>query len=159
MNQRHNYSMVNRKGAATTENVDVDGYGHILIGNVSWKGNRGDVTALNTEECTLTNNSFGPDAFTVADADFVTVSPTSFFASRDAEGNLPEILFLVGKKGRKLAQLQMGYAWEKETSAVEQTIILKDNNPCVIYNLQGQRVQQMQLGNIYIVNGKKVYVR
>ena len=35
MNQRHNYSMVNRKGTATTENVDVDGYEHILIGRVS----------------------------------------------------------------------------------------------------------------------------
>lgn len=144
MNQRHNYSMVNRKGTATTENVDVDGYEHILIGNVSWKGNRGDVTALNTEKCTLANNSFGPDAFMVADVDFVTVSPASFFTSRDAEGNLPEILFLVGKQGRKLAQLQMGYAWEKEASVVEQTIIYKDNEPCGIYTLQGQRVQQVQ---------------
>ena len=159
MNQRHNYSMVNRKGTATTENVDVDGYEHILIGNVSWKGNRGDVTALNTEKCTLANNSFGPDAFMVADVDFVTVSPASFFTSRDAEGNLPEILFLVGKQGRKLAQLQMGYAWEKEASVVEQTIIYKDNEPCGIYTLQGQRVQQVQRGKMYIVNGKKVYVR
>ena len=159
MNQRHNYSMVNRKGTATTENVDVDGYEHILIGNVSWKGNRGDVTALNTEKCTLANNSFGPDAFMVADVDFVTVSPASFFTSRDAEGNLPEILFLVGKQGRKLAQLQMGYAWEKEASVVEQTIIYKDNEPCGIYTLQGQRVQQLQRGKMYIVNGKKVYVR
>lgn len=159
MNQRHNYSMVNRKGTATTENVDVDGYEHILIGNVSWKGNRGDVTALNTEKCTLANNSFGPDAFMVADVDFVTVSPASFFTSRDAEGNLPEILFLAGKQGRKLAQLQMGYAWEKEASVVEQTIIYKDNEPCGIYTLQGQRVQQVQRGKMYIVNGKKVYVR
>lgn len=159
MNQRLNYSMVNRKGTATTENVDVDGYEHILIGNVSWKGNRGDVTALNTEKCTLANNSFGPDAFMVADVDFVTVSPASFFTSRDAEGNLPEILFLVGKQGRKLAQLQMGYAWEKEASVVEQTIIYKDNEPCGIYTLQGQRVQQVQRGKMYIVNGKKVYVR
>ena len=159
MNQRHNYSMVNRKGTATTEIVDVDGYEHILIGNVSWKGNRGDVTALNTEKCTLANNSFGPDAFMVADVDFVTVSPASFFTSRDAEGNLPEILFLVGKQGRKLAQLQMGYAWEKEASVVEQTIIYKDNEPCGIYTLQGQRVQQVQRGKMYIVNGKKVYVR
>ena len=159
MNQRHNYSMVNRKGTATTENVDVDGYEHILIGNVSWKGNHGDVTALNTEKCTLANNSFGPDAFMVADVDFVTVSPASFFTSRDAEGNLPEILFLVGKQGRKLAQLQMGYAWEKEASVVEQTIIYKDNEPCGIYTLQGQRVQQVQRGKMYIVNGKKVYVR
>ena len=159
MNQRHNYSMVNRKGAATTDNVDVDGYGHILIGNVSWKGNRGDVTALNTEECTLASNTFGPDAFTVADADFVTVSPSSFFASRDAEGNLPEIQFLVGKQGRKLAQLQMGYAWEKETSRIEETIIHNVNAPCGIYNLQGQRVQQVQRGKMYIINGKKVYVR
>ena len=159
MNQRHNYSMVNHKGTATTENVDVDGYEHILIGNVSWKGNRGDVTALNTEKCTLANNSFGPDAFMVADVDFVTVSPASFFTSRDAEGNLPEILFLVGKQGRKLAQLQMGYAWEKEASVVEQTIIYKDNEPCGIYTLQGQRVQQVQRGKMYIVNGKKVYVR
>lgn len=66
---------------------------------------------------------------------------------------------LVGKQGRKLAQLQMGYAWEKETSGVEQTIIQKDNEPCGIYNLQGQRVQQMQRGKMYIVNGKKVYLR
>lgn len=159
MNQRHNYSMVNRKGTATTDNVDVDGYDHILIGNVSWKGNRGDVTALDTERCTLTNNSFGPDAFTVADADFVTVSPSSFFASRDAEGNLPEILFLVGKQGRKLTQLQMGYAWEEETNGIEQAVIHKVNEPCDIYNLQGQRVQQMQRGKMYIVNGKKIFLR
>ena len=159
MNQRHNYSMVNRKGTATTDNVDVDGYGHILIGNVSWKGNRGDVTALDVEKCTLTNNSFGPDAFTVADADFVTVSPSSFFASRDAEGNLPEITFLVGRQDRKLAQLQMGYAWEEETNGVEQTIIRNAKEPCGVYNLQGQRVMQMKRGEIYIVNGKKVYVR
>ena len=92
----------------------------------------------------------------VAHAKTIYVAPDG---SDDAEGNLPEIQFLVGKQGRKLAQLQMGYAWEKETSRIEETIIHNVNAPCGIYNLQGQRVQQVQRGKMYIINGKKVYVR
>ena len=158
MNQRHNYSMVNRKGTATTENVDVDGYEHILIGNVSWKGNRGDVTALNTEKCTLANNSFGPDAFMVADVDFVTVSPASFFTSRDAEGNLPEKIYWTdGASAHTFIGYSLpaeDYHWVDNGNGT-----YKDNEPCGIYTLQGQRVQQVQRGKMYIVNGKKVYVR
>jgi len=65
----------------------------------------------------------------------------------------------VAPDGSDDAQLQMGYAWEKETSRIEETIIHNVNAPCGIYNLQGQRVQQVQRGKMYIINGKKVYVR
>lgn len=155
MNQRHNYSMVNRKSTAADGNIDVDGYVHILIGNVSWKGNRGDVTAIDTEKCTLDNNSFAPDAFTVTDAMFVTTHPSSLFGSRDAEGNLPQIDFLVGRLGSRIANLQMGYLWQEDNpSALPQTSI--DPQRKTIFTLQGQRVENMMHGHIYIVNGRKV---
>lgn len=34
-NGAYNYNMVNRKGPSAQENVDVDGYGHVMEDNVS----------------------------------------------------------------------------------------------------------------------------
>jgi len=123
MNQRDNYNMVNRK--TTDEAVDVAGYGHVLSGNVSWSPAKEHLSNCNTTTSTLTNNTFAPTTVTVAATHFVSTDPSHLFASRDAEGNLPEMDFLVAKSGTTMANNGMGWAWQES----EQTGIAAMDRP------------------------------
>ena len=61
--------MVNRK--SIEEAVDVDGYGHDLYGNLSYRPTLSDADCvnINTSQSTLTNNSFLP-SMSLSDTDF-----------------------------------------------------------------------------------------
>ena len=108
-NQRDNYNMVNRH--STDDAVDVPGYGHQLIGNVSFEANTNDLSNIDLASSVLTNNTFGPTAFTVTAAMFVSTNPSELFLARDIDGHLPEMTFLKGKRGGQLATQQMGWGW------------------------------------------------
>ena len=56
-NGNYNYSMVNRRGAKSTDNVDVDGYGHVVTDNSSASA-RGRHTAWLGSTCEVTGNSW-----------------------------------------------------------------------------------------------------
>ena len=107
MNRHDNYNMVNRKSTAI--NVDVAGYDHILIGNVSWNPRAQHIAKCDTARSSLINNTFAPTAISVSDADFVSTDPSRLFVARDAEGNLPAIDFLVAKKESVLSKLGLGW--------------------------------------------------
>ncbi|MGN1263861.1 MAG: right-handed parallel beta-helix repeat-containing protein [Prevotella sp.] len=161
---KSNYNMVNRKN--TDEAVDVAGYDHILINNVSWtftdtsKG--GHLTNCDENSCTLLNNSFAPSetAFELSASMFVSNDPALLFAPRLAGGMLPEIDFLRGKKGSVLAERGMGWAWQKdeEDNAIK-GIVHEDAARAAtsgIFDLSGHRVDVMKNGCIYIMNGRKI---
>jgi hypothetical protein len=97
-NQRDNYNMVNRQSTAADGNVDVDGYGHVLIGNVSWIPKYQHLSNCNTDQCTLADNSFAPTQTDITTSYFVSTDSSLMFVSRDIDGNLPETGFLVAKK-------------------------------------------------------------
>lgn len=107
MNRHDNYNMVNRKSTAI--NVDVAGYDHILIGNVSWNPRAQHIAKCDTARSSLINNTFAPNAISVSDADFVSTDPSRLFVARDADGNLPAIDFLVAKKESVLSKLGLGW--------------------------------------------------
>ncbi len=153
-NQRYNYSMVNRK--SVDEVVDVDGYNHILTNNVSWHDNGKHLTQCDMNSSTLTNNSFGPTSVAVGSSSFVSVNPSDLFAPRDAEGNLPDIYFMVGKQGSAIAEAQMGWAWQSAT-AIQTTKMTATSHE--IYNLLGCRVSNPIPGHLYIIDGKKQLFR
>lgn len=111
-NQRDNYNMVNRRSTAADGNVDVPGYGHVLVGNVSWNPTMSDLSNYDAVTGTLENNSFGPQPIVVTPVDFVSIDPSSLFATRNSDGSLPDVEFLVGKKGRQLEALRMGWWWQ-----------------------------------------------
>lgn len=110
---RSNYNMVNRK--TTDEAVDVPGYGHILRNNVSYAfadaSDGGHLINCDASRCIVENNSFAPSETTVAVSaeQFVSIDPASLFLPRDAEGNLPEMTFLLAKPGSLLAERKMGW--------------------------------------------------
>ena len=112
-NQRDNYNMVNRRSTTSDGNTDVPGYGHVLVGNVSWNPGMNDLSNCDSASSTLENNSFGPQPIVVTPANFVTIDPSVLFAPRSSDGSLPAIDFLVAKKGHQLEALRMGWKWQK----------------------------------------------
>ncbi len=160
---KSNYNMVNRKN--TNEAVDVAGYNHTLVNNVSWtfrdasKG--GHLINCDKNTSTLINNSFAPadSAFELSASMFVSNDPSLLFVARLAGGVLPETDFLLGKKGSILAERGMGWAWQKDDEDNAIRDIVQGSRPCRtvkgVYDLFGHSVTKMKNGCIYIVNGKK----
>lgn len=96
-NGRHNYCMVNRRGSGATDNVDVNGYGHVIEHNLSY----GSTRVMNwvngdQDSCTVGSNSFGWDATGktwvdqahLTDADFESLDENDIMAPRQADGSL-----------------------------------------------------------------------
>jgi len=154
-NQRYNYSMVNRK--SQSEAVDVDGYDHILISNVSWHDNGKHLTQCDATSSTLTNNTFGPTTMGVISSRFVSVDPANLFAPRDAEGNLPDINFMVAKQDSPIAKAEMGWAWQSSDTGI--TAPTKKTASHRIYDISGCLVATPIPGRFYIVDGKKLIAR
>ncbi|MCR4603968.1 MAG: right-handed parallel beta-helix repeat-containing protein [Prevotella sp.] len=154
-NQRYNYSMVNRK--SQSEVVDVDGYDHILTNNVSWHTSGKHLTQCDQTTSTLTNNTFGPTTIAVNSSSFVSVTATNLFAPRDAEGNLPDINFMVAKQGSPIADGEMGWAWQHAETSITTPVTTADAPQ--VYDISGSQVKTPIPGHIYIINGKKQLIR
>ena len=96
-NGRYNYCMVNRRGSGATDNVDVNGYGHVIEHNLAY----GSTRVMNwvngdRDSCTVAFNSFAWDAAGkmwvdqahLSDADFENLEEHDIMASRQADGFL-----------------------------------------------------------------------
>ena len=88
MNRRDNYNMVNRKSPGADGNVDVSGYDHVLINNVSYKPGKQHISNVDQNSSTLTGNSFQKTG-TLRAEDFLTTQESLLFVPRDADGWLP----------------------------------------------------------------------
>lgn len=106
MDNLNNYNMRNRK--SEQEVVDVDGYGHTLVRNISYTTNERfkHYCAIDPNLSIAIDNSFLPNDKPVTAEMFASVDPKTQFAARLADGSLPEIPFLrpvvqiVGKQER-----------------------------------------------------------
>ena len=90
---RYNYNMVCRK--SVDEAKDVDGYGHVLTGNVSFAPTHSDIINFAEDGCTVSGNVF--DSSTLSYDDFESLDPAELMLPRKADGFLPEIKFLKRK--------------------------------------------------------------
>jgi len=77
---------------------------------------------------------------------------------RDAEGNLPEMDFLVAKRGSALAVSGMGWLWMEDEETGVAAPVVKPDNAAGIYDLKGHKVSHARKG-LYIVNGKLTILR
>lgn len=117
MYNSNNFGMTNRKTANTdsTPAENVNGYGHILINNVSYNPNKGkDYVSIDSAKCELRNNHVVSDASVFINA--TRLSPSNMYkisltAAREADGRLPEQTFLVAPLGGVLEQAGAGYAY------------------------------------------------
>ncbi|MBP3512770.1 MAG: DUF4990 domain-containing protein [Prevotella sp.] len=109
---KYNFYMVNRK--AWDEAVDVDGYGHVLTENLSYKGRKGDYGTIDEALCTLSNNTFLPTV-ALRDADFESLDGSQLLRDRKADGSLPDISFLRLKPSAEAYGRQIGWQFDHET--------------------------------------------
>lgn len=94
-NGSSDYSMVNRKGATASENVDVDGYGHTIKNNLSYNSSKIAV-AINRDECEIADNSFTWDGSNwvnnadITDASFTSLNYKRIISKRHMNGTYSE---------------------------------------------------------------------
>lgn len=111
-NGRCNYHFVCRRGASVEDAVDINGYGHKIERNLSYRVNwRGPVAYLNgdADSCQVVGNSFKwnketkkwvDDKFT--DADFESVDENDLIVPRNANGTFTEQTLRVMRPKHKL---------------------------------------------------------
>jgi hypothetical protein len=92
-----NFNMVNRKSVA--EDVDVPGYGHELINNISFKPRRSGNDLINLDALLSTdqNNSFTIPVIAANDDDFQSLDATELERPRKVGGSMPDIDFMTLK--------------------------------------------------------------
>lgn len=85
--------MLNRKTAS--EAVDVPGYGHIIMNNLSHtpRSSGKHIIDVNQAECEIANNSFLPVDMAVTDDDFVSLDASQLTLPRKSDGSLPYVEF------------------------------------------------------------------
>lgn len=155
---KRNFNMVNRK--SIEEAVDVDGYEHLLYGNLSYKPTMTDAYCVNIDltKCTVENNTFLP-TIALYDNNFESLDASQLLLPRKADGSLPDISFLRVKSDTQAYTSKIGYQFNNDSqSGIESVItdIPYDKN-APFYNLQGIPVVNPQHG-LYIRNGKKIYI-
>ena len=155
---KRNFNMVNRK--SIEEAVDVDGYGHDLYGNLSYRPTLSDADCvnINTSQSTLTNNSFLP-SMSLSDTDFESLDASQLLSPRKDDGSLPDITFLKLRPGTQPYVNKLGYQFDKnETSGIESIFTNPDKTADdIYYNLQGMPIANPTKG-LYIRAGKKIYI-
>ena len=157
-NGSYNYSFVNRKGSSLADNIDVDGYGHIVTNNISYKSSK-IVKSIDISQCTIHDNSFCYINQTwinetLNDDDFYSLSLGELTAARNTDGSLPTINFMRLKDESK----NFGYGTfnpDTSTTGIGSTIINSFHED-YYYTLDGKRVTQPLRNHIYIYNGKKI---
>ena len=100
------------------------------------------------------NNTFGPTAISVAASHFVSTDASHLFVARDANGNLPEMDFLVARQGTAIAQSSMGWAWQTNDATAIHNTTGKTPASGKIFDLNGRRVTKTIPGRIYIIDGR-----
>lgn len=89
---KRNYNMLNRQGLTPSDYLkDVPGYSHRLYNNLGYLASNTELANIDTEKCSLSNNSFDNK---ITDDEFINLNEEQLTAARQANGNLPKIQFL-----------------------------------------------------------------
>lgn len=124
-NNSYNYNMVNRE-SAQSQNINVNGYDHILKNNLGYKGRSGETAYIVASLNSLENNSFEMN-LVLSDDDFVSLTDPLLMAHRNADGSLPDIDFMRISPSSKLmdAGIDIGFPFNgdaPEPGAFEQAL-------------------------------------
>lgn len=120
-----NYNMVNRE-SPQSQNINVNGYDHVLKNNLGYLGRSGETAYLDTSQNTVLTNSFGMN-LALSSADFVSLDEAQLMAPRKADGSLPDIDFMAIDPASPLmnAGTDIGFPFagsSPEPGALEQTL-------------------------------------
>lgn len=171
---KNNYSFPNRRGTAATDNVDVNGYGHVVRNNVSYKAVKSNVLWLSADSanCTIEGNSFKWSGSAWTDdniSSFISTNYDDMKLAREASG-------MYNSKTTQFYQLaNYSYGsdfsgYEAAVAAARRTCGAETGNATGIaslhgvmavrdvahYNVAGQRVADGYKGIVISKGAKKV---
>ena len=155
---KYNYDMVNQQSWDNA--TDVDGYGHVLVNNLSFNGVKGDYLYIDIAKCTLTNNTFLPSSYTVSESDFESTDFAQLASDRKADGSLPDINFMKLKPTSQFYSLKIGYQFKYgDVTGINSIESEKSSHHSAYdnkyYNIMGMNVKNPVKG-LFIYNGKKI---
>lgn len=92
-----NFNMLNRPTREDADNIDGNGYDHVLKNNLAYKpfgfGNTKNISNVDYTKCTVEYNSFDLPV-TVTDDDFVSLDINLLTSPRKEDGSLPDVDFM-----------------------------------------------------------------
>lgn len=183
-NNNYNFSLVNRRGWALEDAVDVNGYGHRLERNLSivsdgsynhityLRGDEGDNIIEGNTFRWVTKGNGGWTYENYGSSIFESTTVSNLKANREADGMLSETTLAVM---RQKDYLGSGCVFDGYQAAIEDyrkitgaetegaiagitNVVRNAQTDSYYYNLAGLRVGKPQCG-LYIKNGKKVIIR
>lgn len=98
-----NFNMLNRPSREDADNIDGDGYDHVLKNNLSYKTGIGfkDFANIDTSKNTLVTNSWQLN-LSLSDADFKSLDINLLTSPRKEDGSLPDIDFMRPAEGSNI---------------------------------------------------------
>lgn len=92
---RHNFHMETAGKISPNDSVltFVPGRNHVMINNLSYKGNQTNLTRIDEATCVMLNNCFDMNN-ALTDSDFINLDETELTAPRKSDGSLPDIRFM-----------------------------------------------------------------
>ena len=140
-----NFNMLNRPSREDDENIDGDGYDHVLKNNLSYKvyglgvGIANINDTLNTQETNSWNLSLD-----LSDSDFISLDINLLTAPRKADGSLPDIDFMRPAPGSDLIDAGTDIGFEFLGKAPELGA-LEVNYPTDIRDNEGSMPEYLSL--------------
>ena len=132
-----NFNMLNRPSREDSENIDGDGYDHVLINNLSYKTGfvSRDIAYIDTSKNTLETNSWELNG-SLSGADFKSLDIDLLTSPRKADGSLPDIDFMRPAEGSKIidAGTDIGFSY---IGSAPELGAFETNYPTGIQNEEG----------------------
>ncbi|AFN73329.1 hypothetical protein MROS_0085 [Melioribacter roseus P3M-2] len=132
-----NFNMLNRPSREDADNIDGDGYDHILKNNLSYQKGFGNkhIAYIDTSRNILVTNSWQFD-LTLSDADFKSLDINLLTSPRKEDGSLPDIDFMSPAQGGKIidAGTDIGFPYfgnAPDLGAIESGFITSINLNCI----------------------------
>ena len=100
-------------------------------------------TTANSNTYVLQKNNGDVAFYLVGESAQPTVNPNRIYMTYEAAAGAPKFVFSRGEG----------------TTSIDNSQMTIDNSQLIIYDLMGRKVNTMEKGNMYIINGKKVIIR
>lgn len=138
-----NFNMLNRPSREDTENINVDGYDHVLINNLSYQ--RGfafrHVSNVDTERSTFETNSWQLTG-SLSDSDFESLDIDLLTSPRKENGSLPDVDFMRPVENSRLVDAGTDIGFDFLSSAPDMGAI-ETNHTTTVNNEQDGDVPEV----------------
>ena len=145
-----NFNMLNRPSREDNENIDTDGYDHVLINNLSHIKGFGSrhFAYIDENKNSLETNSWGFSG-SLSDSDFESLDIDLLTSPRKEDGSLPDVDFMRPTEGSRIVNSGTDIGFEFKSSAPDLGAIETDYTTTVSNEDEGGIPEDIKLNQNY----------